>query len=107
MSELDVRRMAIALSQHWAWEYGISPSDIFGYSRRANIAEARQRVYLECSKAGATLAAIGRAMNRDHTTIMHGVSAARKRLQSSGNSVNIVGPECGLASTPGPNHAEP
>lgn len=58
---------------------GITPRQIYSTSRKAHVARARQIVMYEARKRGLSLAQIGHAMNRDHTTVMHGVRAEEQR----------------------------
>jgi chromosomal replication initiation ATPase DnaA len=57
--------------------------DLLGYTKRQPVARARQFVMWKANKAGHSLAAIGRALNRDHTTIRHGVREIERQLMSN------------------------
>lgn len=62
-----------------AEETGIQAERITGHERIRAVAHARQAVMLACHRAGHSKAAIGRALNRDHTTVMHGIKVAMAR----------------------------
>lgn len=59
---------------------GLPARLIYGHDRRRNIVAARHLVFYAAHRSGISLSAIGRAMNRDHTTVMSGVrnEAARR-----------------------------
>jgi hypothetical protein len=52
--------------------FHISPVDIFGPARHAEIVDARHIVYYLARATGESYPRIGRAMSRDHTTILSG-----------------------------------
>lgn len=58
---------------------GISRIAIYSQSRRREIAHARQIVMHEAHKQGLSVNQIARALNRDHTTILHGIRAEETR----------------------------
>jgi chromosomal replication initiation ATPase DnaA len=59
---------------------GVSINEILGDRRWANVVAARHLVYFIADREGYTLAAIGRAVGgRDHTTIIHGINAKKRR----------------------------
>lgn len=62
---------------------GLQPRVIYGASRKRQIAMARQLVMFLAHRDGVSLSTIGRALNRDHTTVLHGVrcEAARRAKQ--------------------------
>jgi chromosomal replication initiation ATPase DnaA len=62
-----------------ATKHGVEPKDVFGHSRRAPIARARQEVMYRARLMGKSLTEIGKLLRRDHTTIMHGIAAHMKR----------------------------
>lgn len=61
---------------------GIPRDHLIGVRRARYLAWPRQVAMLVCAELApqASLPQIGRAFNRDHTTIMHGIKAARARL---------------------------
>lgn len=63
-----------------AMRFGVSSSDLAGPSRKRPIANARQDAMLHLHQQGWSYASIGRLLNRNHTTVMHGVARARARL---------------------------
>ncbi len=62
-----------------ARRHGIEPAHIYGRSHRPEYAHPRQEVMFLADKAGHSQAAIGRALDRDHTTIIHGIRAHKSR----------------------------
>lgn len=58
---------------------GIPAWVFYGRGKKKKIAEARQLVMYLANRGGMSLSDIGRALNRDHTTVMHGVRAEAKR----------------------------
>ena len=54
-----------------AEKHGLSANEITGVNRFSEIVEARWDVIIKARKFGHTKSAIGRALNRDHTTIIH------------------------------------
>jgi chromosomal replication initiation ATPase DnaA len=58
---------------------GIPAGAFYGRGKKKKIAEARQLVMYLANRGGVSLSAIGRALNRDHTTVMHGVRVEAKR----------------------------
>ena len=64
-----------------AVEYRVEPELVLGDSRNRRVAWARQEL---CRRLydhwGYSLPIIGRLISRDHTTVLHGVRAARRRL---------------------------
>ena len=64
-----VRSLVAEASKHT----GCTVDEILGYSRKRQIARARQWVMWRARKDGLTYGQIAHALNRDHTTIIHGV----------------------------------
>lgn len=63
-----------------ASEYNVSPDDILGPCRERVFVVARQEAMRRASDEGLSLVRIGNAMRRDHTTVLHGIRAAKARL---------------------------
>lgn len=64
-----------------AEHYGLNPDVIFSKSRVREIADARMvAMYLGNKLTELSLKAIGRKLNRTHTTVMHGISAVKDRM---------------------------
>jgi len=60
---------------------GVTPAQIFGRSRRKTIVAARHEVWARLHRLGWSLSALGRAFDRDHTTILAALSKpARARV---------------------------
>jgi len=57
--------------------YGVSESDIVGPRRFKRIVEARWAVMASLDHMGWTTTRIGKRLNRDHTTILHGLGRLR------------------------------
>ena len=65
-----------AVSEH----RGIPKEDILSACRLRPVAHARQEVaYLASEMTNASLSRIGQRLGRDHTSILHGIRAVRKR----------------------------
>ncbi len=60
-------------------EYGVPAYQISGPSRAAVYAVPRQEVMRRALDAGYSSTRIGRALNRDHTTVIYGAARARER----------------------------
>lgn len=73
-----------AIVDRVATETGIPVSDIMGRKKTAAIIEARFRCYAEANDAGFSYSAIGRAMKRDHTTVMAGAERHRAMRPQGG-----------------------
>ena len=58
---------------------GIPAKHILSKSRTAPVARARQIVMYEARKAGLSYPQIGRALGRDHSTVVMGVRTEEKR----------------------------
>lgn len=77
----DTRQKSAAIIATVASECGILPPDILGSSRKPHIAHPRQEVMRRLRELGYSYPRIGRILARDHTTVLHGVRAARARLR--------------------------
>lgn len=60
-----------------AKEMQVSVKVILGPSRRAPIARARRWYWWMARRNGHSVCAIARAFNRDHTTVVHGITKAQ------------------------------
>ena len=56
-----------------AANHGVTPAQIFGDSRRQHVVSARWAVWRRMEADGLSIAAIGRATNRDHSTVLNGL----------------------------------
>jgi hypothetical protein len=65
-----------------ARDHQISVTEMLGKSREKRLVLARQELMHELSGLGFGLSAIGRRMNLDHTTVLHGLRAHAKRKAS-------------------------
>jgi len=72
-------RIILAIIDEVGAETGFSPAQIRGRGRQAALAEARQMVMYIAHNQGLSSAEIGRAMRRDHTTVLHGIKAEKAR----------------------------
>jgi chromosomal replication initiation ATPase DnaA len=72
-----ISELAVIVSQ----KYDLSVADLRGPDRHFKIAHPRQHLMLLAHDAGHSTGKIGRYLGgRDHTTILHGIKAARERL---------------------------
>jgi chromosomal replication initiation ATPase DnaA len=62
-----------------ARRHGLTIDLLRGQSRSAPLVRVRQFAMSEARDAGYSLPEIGRALNRDHTTVLHGIRRHRKR----------------------------
>lgn len=62
-----------------AAQHGVGAREILGSDRTRYVVLARQEVMYHARLAGLSLAQIGRAMGRDHTTVMAGIEAHKRR----------------------------
>lgn len=62
-----------------AAQHGVKPQDILGPDRTHYVAMARQEVMYHARLAGLSLAQIGRALGRDHSTVLAGIAAHKRR----------------------------
>lgn len=61
--------------------FGLNPDVIFSKSRVRDIADARQIImYLAHNLIGLSSKAIGSKLNREHTTVLHGISSIEDRM---------------------------
>lgn len=79
---VERKPMIIEIQRAVAAEFGIKIGDMFSSKRTRNIARPRQvAMYLARTMSGCKLALIGKHFgNRDHTTIMHGVTCITKLI---------------------------
>jgi chromosomal replication initiation ATPase DnaA len=64
-----------------ALKYGLTIDDLTGRSREARIAHPRQEAMWRMKhETPMSYPAIGRRLNRDHSTVLHGVKAHQQRL---------------------------
>lgn len=78
-----VRRSIAHIIRDTAAKYGVSSADIVGRSReRSVLIPARQEAMYFCAKdTPYGMPEIGKAFNRDHTTVLHGI---RKHCERAG-----------------------
>lgn len=62
-----------------ALKYDVSCESILGEGRTQEVVEARQEVMWVLRARGLNYCAIGRRLNRDRTTVVHGIKAFEKR----------------------------
>jgi hypothetical protein len=76
---LSVVGIAALVARH----FGVPTEAVVGPSRTDSLVRVRHlAMLLARTKTAATLPEIGRAFNRNHTTVMHGCDAARVRIDS-------------------------
>lgn len=64
--------------------HGVSPADIMGRKRTKRIAQARQSVMLWLRSDGRTLQEIADILQRDHSTVLHGIRRAALKAVEGG-----------------------
>jgi chromosomal replication initiation ATPase DnaA len=70
----DIAAATKRAARHAAELFDIEVADIFGDSRRREHSEARMVTYYAAQLAGDNYSQIGRVMNRDHTSVISGVT---------------------------------
>ena len=80
----QIRRLApvnevSAIAEAVALLIGLTVDDIMGRRRGQPAVEARQLVMYVAWRRGFSKCAIGRAMDRDHSTVVHGIRAEAER----------------------------
>lgn len=74
-----------------AAEYGATIAEIKGEARCSRYVRPRHvAIYLATKHTGLSMAAIGRVLNRDHTTIIHACRKTKKRLASEPILASII-----------------
>lgn len=81
LSQTDDELMGMA--KEIARDAGISMTDLFGHSHKPRHAQPRQFLMWRARQEGHTYESIGAFLSRDHTTIIHGVRQAQKRIDAS------------------------
>lgn len=79
--------------------YGFTYQDMVGRCKTYQRVVARQHCYFALVNLGLSYSAVGRLMDRDHSTVMHGVEQhdyrmqrAEKRAKEQGNITAQLGP---------------
>ena len=90
LSTLEKRPIDMLLAEE-AIKDIISPDDIRGNKRTANIVYPRQIVMYLCKENGTTYKKIGEILGgRDHTTIMHGAEKIEHELESNDSASRLI-----------------
>ena len=61
--------------------FGACPILVMGGSRKRELVFSRYLIYYQLRKQGLTFARIGKIMNKDHATIVHGVAKLKNDLE--------------------------
>lgn len=71
--------------------YNLSVEDILGKGKTKNIANARQTaIYLMRKLTGLTLAEIGSALNRDHSTVLHSIRKIEESIATDSQLADTI-----------------
>lgn len=82
VSELERARRVI---KECCTEFGLEERDVFSKRRRQKLVECRQEIYLRIREVlGFSYPEIGRLLDKDHSTVFHGVRMAKKRREVRG-----------------------
>lgn len=65
----------------FALQHSIPAHDFFGPTRTHDVAHKRQECMSELHRQGFTLSQIARLFGRDHTTVIHGIEAVKRRAR--------------------------
>lgn len=76
-TRLSKTQLAIAEASQ---RFNVPKHEVMGGRTYSAHDKARQYVYLRLWSEGMSLTQIGKAMGKDHTTILHGARAAAKRI---------------------------
>jgi chromosomal replication initiation ATPase DnaA len=63
-------------------EWDVSWGEVIGSIKEQRIVLARQAVMFALHAAGFSSTQIGKALGREHTTVLHGIKAARRRMDA-------------------------
>lgn len=70
---------------------GLSAADLTSKTRTVRVAHARQvAMYLSRELVGASMPAIGRAFNRDHTTVLHAIRTVERRSDPGSETAKTI-----------------
>lgn len=72
-----------AIAEAVAAAHGLSVREMLGTSRRREVAWPRQDAMRLARTAGYSLPRIGRALGRDHSTVLYGVRRSEERMQAA------------------------
>lgn len=76
-----IRRRMAEIAAEVAVDNGLTLAELRGDSREFAVSHPRQFAMLMMSDAGHATNAIGRFFKRDHSTVAHGIKAARERVR--------------------------
>lgn len=79
--------------------YGYTFEDIAKKKKQYELVVARHHCYSALNDLGLSLSAIGRLLDRDHTTVLHGIKQHRERLRRANKKAGEPLEE-GMALTP-------
>lgn len=86
---LTVRRQKEIIC-HICQHFKVKEADLFGKRRFQKLAHARQTLMYILHSWGWSYPMIGGRLNRDHTTVLHGVEMVAKRLSSDAALAELV-----------------
>ena len=69
-----------------AREHGFQTSQVRGESRSKDLVTCRKHICISAHELGYPYTTIGRALNRDHTTVMHAVKSSKSSLSTMGST---------------------
>lgn len=85
------RQRLVQIIEHVAIAFGLSVGELRGPRRMMHIVEARHLVFAVARhETKLALEEIGQALNRDHTTVIFGISATAKRFAEDSQFRAIV-----------------
>lgn len=83
----------LALSESVAESFGVTSEEVLGRSRRWPIPDARHELMTRLWEGGMPFAAIGRLLDRDHSTVMAGVAKVlRAQADKQARARLVCGP---------------
>lgn len=78
--ERNANQAILEIAEEIAGEAGISLDDITGHSRKKIIVQTRHLVCFVSNQRGYTVSQIGRAIGRDHTSVMNAIRNVKRNL---------------------------
>lgn len=64
--------------------YGVTVEQVLGESRNVDVVHARHAIFYVLTRGGYAAAAVGRLMDRDHTSVLHGCKMHMERMEAVG-----------------------
>lgn len=86
----EQRLSMIRIGRGVAKATGVAVPDLKGICRKKRFVEARHIAFFIASQQGFSTPQIGRFFCRDHSTVLHGISACRDRMNASKDHFALI-----------------